>query len=456
VICHQTVPKAYASCTFGMKVANATFIKQCVTLRGHARFLKDQVSIIYTNCKLLLIYMFRLVCVNCGAEFFPDDIIYRCKKCEHLLTVKYDLENIEVNRAEWDRRPMRLWRYRELLPVSREPVTLHEGGTPLYHLKSIGKELGLKELYAKHEGLNPSGSFKDRGMTVGVSMALELGMKTVACASTGNTSASLAAYAAKAGMPAVVLLPAGKVAIGKVAQALMHGAKVIAIRGNFDRALEMVYDICISEGLYLLNSINPYRLEGQKTIGFEVIDQLGCVPDRMVLPVGNAGNISAVYKGLCEFVELDFIDSLPMMTGIQAAGSRPVVDAIEQNLDMVVPQADPETVATAIRIGAPVNAEKVLTAIRATGGTADAVTDDEILAMQRDLARKEGIGVEPASAASVAGVKKLIESGVIDRDERIVCVVTGHLLKDPETVIKQCESPIEIDADIESLLSVLR
>ncbi|MBT8507020.1 threonine synthase [Methanomicrobiaceae archaeon CYW5] len=399
--------------------------------------------------------MFRLVCIGCGATYASDEIIYRCRKCDHLLAVQYDLDSLEISREEWNRRPLRLWRYRELLPVQGEPVTLQEGGTPLYHMKRLGEELGLKELYAKHEGMNPSGSFKDRGMTVGVSMARELGMKTVACASTGNTSASLAVYGAKAGMPAVVLLPAGKVALGKVAQALMHGAKVIAIRDNFDRALEMVHELCVTDGIYLLNSVNPYRLEGQKTIGFEAVDQLGDVPDRMVLPVGNAGNISAVHKGLGELIELGFIDRMPMMTGIQAQGSRPVVDAIEQGLDPLIPQKDPETVATAIRIGAPVNAEKALRAIRETGGTAEAVTDEEILAMQRDLARKEGIGVEPASAASVAGVKKLVEAGLIDRDERIVCVVTGHLLKDPETVIRQCEPPIEIDADIASLRSVL-
>ncbi|MBP2134163.1 threonine synthase [Methanomicrobium sp. W14] len=399
--------------------------------------------------------MFRLVCVNCGAEYDQNEIIYRCKHCNHLLKVEYDLDTLNISREEWNKRPLRLWRYKELLPVKGEPVTLQEGGTQMYHLKKIGEELGLKNLYAKHEGMNPSGSFKDRGMTVGVSMALQLGMKTVACASTGNTSASLAVYAAKAGIPAVVLLPAGKVALGKIAQALMHGARVIAIRGNFDRALEMVNDLCIKEGLYLLNSVNPYRLEGQKTIGFEAVDQLGCVPDRFVLPVGNAGNISAVYKGLLEYQDLGFIDSLPKMTGVQAEGASPVVNAIEKNLDVLVPEKNPETVATAIRIGAPVNAEKALAAIRNTGGCALSVTDDEILSMQKDLARKEGIGVEPASAASVAGIKKMAEEGLLDSDEKIVCVVTGHLLKDPETVIKQCDPPTEIDADLESLLSVL-
>ncbi len=399
--------------------------------------------------------MYRLVCVNCSASYAPDETIYTCPKCGHLLAVHYDLDRVSVSRAEWDRRPLSVWRYRELLPVQIEPVTLMEGGTPLYRLERIGEKIGLPALYAKHEGMNPSGSFKDRGMTVGVSMALQLGKKSVACASTGNTSASLAVYAARAGMPAIVLLPAGKVALGKVAQALMHGARVISIRGNFDRALEMVHALCLSHGLYLLNSVNPYRLEGQKTIGFEAIDQLGEVPDRFVLPVGNAGNISAVYKGLTELRALDLVGDFPMMTGIQAQGSAPIVQAIRDNLPSVVPVPHPETVATAIRIGAPVNAEKALTAIRKTGGTAESVTDEEILAMQRELARLEGIGVEPASAASVAGVKKLVEYGIIDRDERVVCVVTGHLLKDPETVIRQCEPPVEIDADLQSLLSVL-
>jgi threonine synthase len=399
--------------------------------------------------------MYHLECVNCGAKYPADEILYNCTKCGHLLAVQYPLDEINVTRAIWDKRPISVWRYKELLPVHGEPVTLQEGGTPLYHLKKLGEEMGIPHLYAKHEGMNPSGSFKDRGMTVGVSMALQLGKKSVACASTGNTSASLAVYAAKAGIPAVVLLPAGKVAVGKVAQALMHGAKVISVRGNFDRALEMVHDLCLSHGLYLLNSINPYRLEGQKTIGFEAVDQLGQVPDRIVLPVGNAGNISAVYKGLLELQELDFIDRLPRMTAIQAQGSSPIVRAIRENLPEVVPEQQPETIATAIRIGAPVNAEKALMAIRKTGGLAESVTDDEILRMQRDLARKEGIGVEPASAASVAGIRKLAENGMIDRDERIVCVVTGHLLKDPDTVIKQCEPPIEINADLPSLLFAL-
>jgi threonine synthase len=304
----------------------------------------------------------------------------------------------------------------------------------------------------KHEGMNPTGSFKDRGMTVGVSKALELGMSTVACASTGNTSAALAIYGAKAGIPVVVLLPEGKVALGKIAQALMHGAKVLSIRGNFDDALALVRILCIQKKIYLLNSINPYRLEGQKTIGFEIADQLGFkVPDRIVLPVGNAGNITAIYKGFKEFEKLGITDSLPKMTGIQAEGANPIVRAIKSGAPEITPEDKPETVASAIRIGNPVNAKKALSAIRESGGTAESVTDEEILAAQKDLARLEGIGVEPASAASVAGLKKLVEMGTVGRDEIVVCITTGHLLKDPQTVIDCCEKPIVVDADIKSI-----
>jgi len=399
--------------------------------------------------------MFHLACIHCGQKYGSNEIIYTCTSCGHLLEVRYDLNAVKISCGSWKERPLSVWKYKELLPVKGSPVTLQEGGTPLYHLQRIGAELGMSHLYAKHEGMNPSGSFKDRGMTVGVSMALELGMKSIACASTGNTSASLAVYGAKAGIPAIVLLPAGKVALGKVAQALMHGAKVISLQGNFDRALELVRDLCEEQGIYLLNSVNPYRLEGQKTIGFEIIDQLGYVPDRIVLPVGNAGNISAIYKGLGELTALGMIHTMPKMTGVQSTGSQPVVQAIEKNLPEVIPEENPETIATAIRIGAPVNAEKVLTAIRESNGTAIAVTDTEILAMQRDLAQKEGIGVEPASAASVAGLKKLVETGIVHPDERVVCVVTGHLLKDPETIINQCAAPISCEATLSSLIHAL-
>jgi threonine synthase len=399
--------------------------------------------------------MYHLECIRCGAKYPRDEIIYTCPKCDGLLDVVYDYSQIKLTRDDL-KGPLSVWKYKALLPVAGEPVTLKEGGTPVYNIKNIGKDIGMKDAHVKHEGMNPSGSFKDRGMTVGVSKALELGMKSVACASTGNTSASLAVYGARAGIPVIVLLPQGKVALGKVAQALMHGSKVISIRGNFDDALRLVREMCIENGIYLLNSINPYRLEGQKTIGFEIVDYFNWeVPDRIILPVGNAGNITAIYKGLNEMKKLGIIDRIPMMTAIQAEGSAPIVKAIKTGAQNIVPEAHPETVATAIRIGDPVNAVKALNAIRSSGGAAETVTDDEILAAQKLLAVKEGIGVEPASAASVAGLIKLRNMGVIAKDERVVCVTTGHLLKDPETVIKMCDKPLEVDATKEAIKKVM-
>jgi threonine synthase len=399
--------------------------------------------------------MYHLECIKCGARYAPDEVIYTCKKCDGLLDVIYDYSQVNLTREDL-RGPLSVWKYKALLPVSREPVTLKEGGTPIYHLKRIGEEIGIREAYAKHEGMNPSGSFKDRGMTVGVTKALELGMGSVACASTGNTSASLAVYGARAGIPVIVLLPQGKVALGKVAQALIHGAKVISIKGNFDEALRLVRELCIANGIYLLNSINPYRLEGQKTIGFEIVDYFGWeVPDRIILPVGNAGNITAIFKGLNEMKKLGIIDRIPKMTGIQAEGSAPIARAIKSGAKDITAEEHPETVATAIRIGDPVNAVKALNAIRASGGTAETVTDDEILRAQKMLAVTEGIGVEPASAASVAGLIKLRNMGVIEDDERVVCVVTGHLLKDPETVIRNCDKPFEVEASEEAIEHVL-
>ncbi len=292
-------------------------------------------------------------------------------------------------------------------------------------------------------------------MTVGLTKAIELGKKAVACASTGNTSASMAMYAAKAGMDAYVLLPAGKVALGKVAQALMHGARVIGIDGNFDDALKIVREVCEREGIYLLNSVNPFRPEGQKTIAYEIADEIGA-PDRVVLPVGNAGNISAIYKGFRELHDLGMIDAVPKMTGVQAEGAAPIYRAFIEGRDTIQPVEKPETVATAIRIGNPVNARKALRAIYESEGLAEIVSDEEIIQAQKFLAAKEGIGVEPASAASVAGLRKLVERGVVEKDETIVCVVTGNLLKDPETVVKVCGEPITIEASVEAVLRVMK
>ncbi|NLU03668.1 MAG: threonine synthase, partial [Methanothermobacter sp.] len=303
----------------------------------------------------------------------------------------------------------------------------------------------------------PTGCFKDRGMSVGITKALELGVDTVGCASTGNTSASLAAYAARAGLGCVVLLPSGKVALGKLAQAMFHGARVLSVRGNFDEALEAVTELALMGELYLLNSVNPFRLEGQKSIGFEIVDDLGWEsPDRIILPVGNAGNISAIWKGISEFYRAGFIDERPMMTGIQAEGASPVVEAFRKGRTEIEPVRDPETVATAIRIGAPVSYLKALRAIYESDGYAESVTDEEILSAQKLLARREGIGVEPASAASIAGLIKLVDEGVVDRGERVVCVVTGHVLKDPDTAIKASTEPVEVEPDINQLRSIIR
>lgn len=399
-----------------------------------------------------------LKCIDCGAEYHKTEIIYTCPKCDGLLDVIYDYDEIKASIDEKKLReePPSVWKYKMLLPVDIDPVTINEGGTPLYKCDKLAKLIGVKELYVKHEGMNPTGSFKDRGMTVGVSKAIELGMETVACASTGNTSASLAIYGAKAGIPAIVLLPAGKVALGKVGQALMHGGKVIMIKGNFDDALVLVRKLCSEERIYLLNSINPYRLEGQKTIAFEIVDQLGFkVPDRVVLPVGNAGNITAINKGFKEFQKLGITDRRPKMTGIQTAGACPIVNAIKSGAEDITPEMNPETIATAIRIGNPVNAKKALSAIRESGGCAESVTDEELIEAQKALARLEGIGVEPASATSVAGLKKLVEAGVISKDEVVVCVTTGHLLKDPEEIIEICEEPVTVEPTIEALKSAI-
>jgi len=375
-----------------------------------------------------------------------------------LLDIKYDYSEIDVARVV-EAKGEGVWKYRVLLPFAEDtkPVTINEGNTPLYRCERLAKSIGITDLWVKHEGLNPSGSFKDRGMTVGVTKAMELGVKGVACASTGNTSASLAIFAAKAGFPCYVMLPKGKVALGKVAQAMMHGAKIFSLRGNFDDALRIVRVICEEEKLYLLNSVNPYRLEGQKTIAFEVAETLGWkVPDRVILPVGNAGNISAIFKGFSELKTLGITDSIPKMTGIQAAGARPIVNAFEDGKAEITPEDKPETIASAIRIGNPVNAAKALHAIRTSGGVAESVTDDEITESQLELARLEGIGVEPASAASIAGLKKLVALGEIDRDEKIVCITTGHLLKDPERVIEICEAPKEVEADVDVVRKMMK
>src|SRR3990170_1713924 len=396
-------------------------------------------------------------CINCGTRYPTDEVIYFCRKCGDILEIKldYDLTRDVLKKSGWRKTPLSVWRYRDLLPINdaSKVVSLNEGGTGLHKCNRLGKTLGLNHLYVKNEGENPTGSFKDRGMPVGVTKAVELGMKSVICASTGNTSASLAAYAAKAGIQCAVLIPSGKIAYGKLAQAIIYGSKVIQVRGNFDQALEIVLKLSEKHGsIYLLNSINPFRIEGQKSLGYEICEQLGNEsPDRIVVPVGNAGNISAIWKGFTEFHNLGFVKTLPKMTGIQAVGAAPIAEAIKSGSSEIKTVSAPETIATAIRIGAPVSWKKAVNAIRDSGGTAETVTDDEILDAQKMLARFEGIFVEPASASSIAGLNKLIENGEVDKDERVVCVTTGHGLKDPDTAVRMSEKPVEVDAELEAI-----
>ena len=330
-----------------------------------------------------------------------------------------------------------VWRFRELiLPLDPSHIVSRgEGNTTLYDAPRVAEYCGLApdaRLLLKHEGENPTGSFKDRGMTVGVSMARRLGAHTVACASTGNTSASMASYAAIAGMRAVVFIPEGAISMGKLSQALAYGARTIQIRGNFDDAMRLVERLCVEDNIYLLNSLNPFRLEGQKAIALEILQDLQWnVPDWIVCPGGNLGNSSAIYKALRELKELGLIETMPKIGVIQAAGANPLYTAFTTDADDLLPLASPETIATAIRIGAPVSFPKSLRAVRETGGVVDQATDQEIMDAKAVIDRA-GVGCEPASAATVAGVKHLVERGVIRPGETVVGVLTGHLLKDPD------------------------
>jgi threonine synthase len=330
--------------------------------------------------------------------------------------------------------------YKEYLPINHETplLTLNEGNTPLIKLEKISSQLGI-ELYVKVEGANPTGSFKDRGMVMAVAKAVEEGSKTVICASTGNTSASAAAYAARAGISCIVVIPKGKIALGKLAQAMMYGAEIISIDGNFDEALKMVRQISEKEPVTLVNSVNPFRLEGQKTAAFEVCDQLGGAPDILAIPVGNAGNISAYWKGFKEYAQKKGTN-LPRMFGFEASGSAAIVhNRVFEN---------PETIATAIRIGNPASWQLAVNAREESKGLIDEVTDEEIVAAYKKVASQEGIFAEPASCASLAGVFKSLQNGKIEKGARVVAVLTGNGLKDPDTAItSSLVKPVQLPND---------
>ncbi|HEX6348911.1 MAG TPA: threonine synthase [Candidatus Dormibacteraeota bacterium] len=343
-----------------------------------------------------------------------------------------------------------LARYRERLPVTDQTpmVDLREGSTPLVPSRNIGPALGLERLFFKYEGLNPTGSFKDRGMVVAVAKAMEEGARVLVCASTGNTSASAAAYAASQRLRAIVVVPDGKIALNKLAQALMYGAKVVQIKGNFDAALTTVRDLAEHYPVALVNSVNPYRLEGQKTAAFEVVEELGEAPDYLVLPVGNAGNITAYWKGFKEELAAGHCRQLPRMVGAQAEGAAPIVRGH--------PVEEPKTVASAIEIGNPASWEGATSARDESGGAIEAVSDTEILQAQIRLASNEGLFAEPASVAPLALLVRLVQEGRIQRDSTTVVVLTGSGLKDPEAALSNVEPPIQLEGDARSLAKALK
>jgi len=390
----------------------------------------------------------NLKCTDCGRVFPAAAAVYECDRCKGLLEVATDLSYLKerVSRELFDSRLKErsppygsgVWRFRELVhPLARDEdiVSRPEGNTGLYSHAKVSGYTGIADVRMKHEGENPTGSFKDRGMTVGVSEAKRLGMKQVACASTGNTSASMAAYASMADLKSIVFIPEGEIAFGKLSQALAYGARVIQIRGNFDDAMSLVQESSKGLGMYLLNSINPWRIEGQKSIMFEMLQQLSWEsPDWVVVPAGNLGNTSAFGKALEEMKELGFIEKVLRIAAIQAQGADPFYRTWKEKKGTLDAVKEPKTIATAIKIGNPVSWKKAMNAIKYTRGVVEEVTDQEIMDAKA-VVDSAGIGCEPASAASIAGAKKLRDAGVIDSKEQVVCIITGNILKDPDATI---------------------
>lgn len=396
--------------------------------------------------------MFIQRCINgeCGTEFGIDERVYVCALCGDLLEIERaeQLETAKL-REVWLARRMSnevrdrsgVWRFRELLPFADEVevVSLGEGNTPVYDARRCAEFCGLDELRLKHQGNNPTGSFKDTGMTVAVTQAKKLGLKRVVCASTGNTAASLAAYAARADLACEILVPEGQVSSAKLAQALDYGAKVTTIEGNFDDCMRAIRELSETGDAYLVNSINPFRIEGQKTVAFELAEQLEWrPPDHLVVPGGNLGNSSAFGKGFRELVAAGLIDRQPQITVVQAEGAAPFAHFYHERGSEIVDDEDPQTLASAIKIGAPVSWKKAWTAVRDTGGRVITVSEQEI-ADAKAMIGRDGIGCEPASATTVAGIRKLVSDGVIKKSESVIAILTGHLLKDTDYVIKYHE-----------------
>ncbi|HWZ43065.1 MAG TPA: threonine synthase [Candidatus Saccharimonadales bacterium] len=409
-----------------------------------------------------------LRCVHCGQVQRTPDPLFQCAECHELLEVVYpDLAPCNPEAAlrlkqTWRNRRLSnaaedlsgVWRFRELLPriAPQHLVTLREGNTPLWPLHRAARSLGLEHVWVKHQGMNPTGSFKDTGMAAALSMARAQGFDRVCCASTGNTSASMAAYAARAGMKSIVLLPAGYVTAGKLAQALEFGATVVQLRTDFDGCLELLHKVVRRFRAYLLNSINPYRLEGQKTVAFELLDQLDWkVPDHIIVPGGNLGNSSALGKGLLELHGLGLIDRLPKISIIQAAGANPLVRTMRENGGSRLITVEPETRATAIRIGSPASWRKAVSVLQRTGGACEDVSEEEIAAAKAELGA-EGIGCEPASATTLAGLKKLVRAGFVGTADTVVLILTGNMLKDVDYMLQgggnQFLGPLDPDPEL--------
>jgi threonine synthase len=403
----------------------------------------------------------ELVCFNpeCRTRYAITEVLYNCSKCGGLLEAGYSGDAPDPDKLKRTFRERRMnnapldqsgvWRYRELFPFLNDykyVVTLREGNTPLLNAPVAAKYGGLDALVFKHQGFNPTGSFKDNGMTAGAAQAMRLGMKRVACVSTGNTSASMAAYAAAAGMEALIFLPNGKIAFSKLAQALEYGAKTLQVEANFDQILALIRVLAERLGIYLLNSMNPFRVEGQKTIMFEMLDQRDWrVPDWVVLPGGNLGNVSAFGKGLREAKAAGLIDRLPKLAVIQAEGSAPFEEYWKRGGSGEFRAVEkPETLATAIRIGDPVSWPKALREVRTSGGTVEKVSEQEIADAKAQIGLS-GIGCEPASAATLAGIRKLVARGTMDHGADVVAVLTGNVMKDPDYIYKyhtgQLEAP---------------
>ena len=428
----------------------------------------------------------ELRCVGCGATHAHAAGNFRCPLCGDLLEICYPAwrsappEPVTLKAIWRDRKSSAraadqsgVWRFHELLPAIDDPVTLREGNTPVYELPSCARAAAMDRLYAKHQGMNPTGSFKDTGMTVAASFAREDGFRWVACASTGNTSASMAAYAARAGMRSLVLIPEGKISWGKLAQALDYGAVTCQLKTDFDGCMRLLSEVVKRAPVYLLNSVNPYRIEGQKTAAIELMEQLDwVVPDHVIVPGGNLGNSSALGKAFLEMKELGLISALPRISVIQAEGANPLVRAMRESQGRELRPVQAETAATAIRIGNPASWKKAVRVLQQTGGTVEQVSEVEIALAKAEIG-SDGVGCEPASAVTLAGLKKLVRQGFVKSNEKVVLILTGHLLKDPEFTLRfhrgdlldgdsgaemlkaQRRAPIVLDASADAVLKTL-